>query len=109
MKIDHLENDTKIMSGKIEQLRSDFRTQEKVKKDLAEQVRYGEQKHDHDQVRLNELQQQLDNLSNERVRSKQQSQEVHNLRKVFQTMLVGTTDSIVLPLENIGMEHIWLQ
>ena len=83
MKIDHLENDTKIMSGKIEQLRSDFRTQEKVKKDLAEQVRYGEQKHDHDQVRLNELQQQLDNLSNERVRSKQQSQEVHNLRHGF--------------------------
>jgi len=80
MKIDHLENDTKIMSGKIEQLRSDFRTQEKVKKDLAEQVRHSEQKHDHDQVRLNELQHQLDNLSNERVRSKQQSQEVHNLR-----------------------------
>ena len=87
MKIDHLENDTKIMSGKIEQLRSDFRTQEKVKKDLAEQVRYGEQKHDHDQVRLNELQQQLDNLSNERVRSKQQSQEVHNLRLGFKLII----------------------
>ena len=40
LKIDHLENDTKIMNGKIEQLRSDCRQQEKTKKDLAEQLRF---------------------------------------------------------------------
>ena len=42
MKIEHLENDTRIMNGKIEQLRADCRQQEKNKKDLAEQLRFQE-------------------------------------------------------------------
>ena len=80
LKIDHLENDTKIMNGKIEQLRSDCRQQEKTKKDLAEQLRFQEQRNENDQQRINELQQQLDAASNEQLSSKKNSQEVHRLR-----------------------------
>ena len=80
LKIDHLENDTRIMTGKIEQLRSDCRQQEKTKKDLAEQLRFQEQRNENDQERINELQQQLEAASNEQLSSKKNSQEVHRLR-----------------------------
>ena len=69
MKIDHLENDNKILSRKIEDTRSEFKQLENSKKDMAEQIRFQEQKTEHDQERIKVLQSQLDDYSNERVRS----------------------------------------
>jgi len=51
IRIQHFEEDEKIMKGRIEQLRTDYRQQEKIKKELADQVKYSEHKTEADQGR----------------------------------------------------------
>lgn len=52
IRVQHFEEDEKIMKGRIEQLRSDYRQQEKIKKELVDQLKYAEQKNEADQERI---------------------------------------------------------
>merc|ERR1712227_245298 len=48
IRIQHFEEDEKIMKGRIDQLRSDYRQQEKVKKEIVDQLKFAEQKNEAD-------------------------------------------------------------
>ena len=51
IRIQHFEEDEKIMKGRIDQLRSDYRQQEKVKKEIVDQLKFAEQKNEADYER----------------------------------------------------------
>merc|ERR1711970_1066638 len=73
--------------------RSEFKIIENNKKDLAEQIRFQEQKSSHDLERIKTLQSQLDEYSNEKVRNKKQGEEVSNLRNELENTKLQLTKS----------------